>query len=101
MFRLRMGQCLDDEGELIVELRYLPQRGRVFGVLGHGEHFSLQGIFNCNADVVDGWRRGGLIGGIDANGIRQFDRAQRKEVGNQSLWDLRKKDGICAKYLTR
>lgn len=96
-----MCYCLDDECKLVVKLRDLTQCGRVFGILGHGEHFGLQGIFDRNADVVDGWRRRGLIGRIDPDGIGQFDRAKWEEVRNQPLRNLMEKDCICAKYLNR
>lgn len=94
-----MCQCLDDDGELVIELRDLAQCGWIIGVLGHGEHFRLQGIFDRHADVVDGWGRGGLVGGVDTDSVREFDGFQEKEVWNYSVRDLWKIDRVCPEYL--
>ena len=80
MFGFRTSQCLDDDGDLVVQLRDLTQRGSIFGVLSHGEHFALQPILDCHADVVDGWSRRALIGRVDANGVGQLDRIQGQEM---------------------
>ncbi len=73
-----MRQRLDNDGELVVELRDLTQRGGIFGILSHCDHFGVQRIFDCDADVVDGGLRRDLVGGIDADGVGEFDWVQRK-----------------------
>lgn len=70
-----MMQGLDDEGDLVVETGDLADHVGKIGGGGEGEHFCAEGVFDGDADVVDGWLWGGvgLEFSVDADCVGELD----------------------------